>query len=86
MAGINRAFSTLIKGDLYFKETSPPIEIQSFWRILIFLLTPFWPKPGNGNNRYLPWDTPMAGINRAFSAMISADIGSAFSALIKGDL
>jgi len=28
----------------------------------------------------------MAGINRAFSALISADICSAFSALIKGDL
>jgi hypothetical protein len=61
------------------------LKFNRFSETILSRLTPFWPKPGNGNNIFYPWATPMAGINRAFSTLISADICSAFSALVKRD-
>jgi len=68
------------------KKHDLQLKFNRFGETILSRLTPFRPKHGNGNNLSAPWATPMAIINRAFSAMISADIGSALSALIKGDL
>ena len=60
------------------------LKFNRFSETILSRLMPFRLTPGNGNNIFYPWATPMAGINRAFSAMISANICRAFSVMIEG--